>query len=250
MQIGVGRGGGQVNSISSTGKTLAECPQHGGTGASTKMPSQKGLPGDWALGKERSPGWSDMSMGTNTNSLLDDDQREFQEPSYILSNIASGMADVQRFMMASIEPLWEPVEHHRDPNVFYSPESNSLKLKTLKILAGTPQECKKKVTSGSPGATKNHRSIKGVSKSNGKAAVGESGHVNAPAHNEDSRSTFFDKKYNNLSTLGNNGPPHKKLYRHKSSSKALRDEKCKGKRAEREQVHKDEAGPASFEKLR
>lgn len=41
MQIGVGRGGGQVNSISSTGKTLAECPQHGGTGASTKMPSQK-----------------------------------------------------------------------------------------------------------------------------------------------------------------------------------------------------------------
>lgn len=250
MQIGVGRGGGQVNSISSTGKTMAECPQHGGTGASTKMPSQKGLPGDWALGKERSPGWSDMSMGTNTNSLLDDDQREFQEPSYILSNIASGMADVQRFMMASIEPLWEPVEHHRDPNVFYSPESNSLKLKTLKILAGTPQECKKKVTSGSPGATKNHRSIKGVSKSNGKAAVGESGHVNAPGHNEDSRSAFFDKKYNNLSTLGNNGPPHKKLYRHKSSSKALRDEKCKGKRAEREQVHKDEAGPASFEKLR
>nr|XP_019603554.1 PREDICTED: protein KIAA2022 homolog [Rhinolophus sinicus] len=250
MQVGIGRGGGQINSISSTGKTLAECIQRDGPGASMKMPSQKGLSGDWALGKESSPGWSDMSLGTNTNSLLDDDQREFQEPSYILSNIASGMADVQRFMMASIEPFWEPMEHHGDPNIVYSPESNSLKLKTLKILAGTPHESKKKVNSGLPGATKNHRSIKGVSKSFGKAAVGDSTHANLPAYNEDSRSAFFDKKYNNLSTLGNSGPTHKKLYRHKSSSKALRDEKCKGKRMEREQVHKDEAGTASFEKLR
>ncbi|KAK2499498.1 hypothetical protein MC885_015769 [Smutsia gigantea] len=250
MQVGIGRGGGQINSISSTGKTLAECIQHGGPVASMKMPSQKGLTGDWALGKESSSGWSDKSIGTNTNSLLDDDQREFQEPSYILSNIASGMADVQRFMMASIEPLWEPMEHHGDPNIFYSPESNSLKLKTLKILAGTPQESKKKVNSGSLGATKNHRSIKGVSKSNVKAAIGDPGRVNMPGYNEDSRSAFFDKKYNNLSTLSNNGPTHKKLYRHKSSSKALRDEKFKGKRMEREQVHKDEAGTASFEKLR
>ncbi|XP_020140453.2 neurite extension and migration factor [Microcebus murinus] len=250
MQIGIGRGGGQTNNISSTGKTLAECIQHGGPVASGKMANQKGLSGDWALGKESSPGWSDLSVGTNSNSLLDDDQREFQEPSYILSNIASGMADVQRFMMASIEPLWEPMEHHGDPNIFYSPESNSLKLKTLKILAGTPQESKKKVNSGSPGATKNHRSIKGVSKSNGKAAIGDPGHTNMPGYNEDSRSAFFDKKYSNMSTLGNNGPTHKKLYRHKSSSKALRDEKCKGKHMEREQVHKDEAGTASFEKLR
>lgn len=250
MQIGIGLGGGQISTISSTGKTLTECIQHGGPGASMKMPSQKGLSGDWALGKDSSPGWSDITMGTNTNSLLDDDQREFQEPSYILSNIASGMADVQRFMMASIEPLWEPMQHHGDTNIFYSPESNSLKLKTLKILAGTPQESKKKVNSGSPGATKNHRSIKGVSKSNGKAAIGDPDHANMPGYNEDSRSTFFDKKYNNLSTLGNNGPTHKKLYRHKSSSKALRDEKCKGKHMEREQVHKDEAGTASFEKLR
>lgn len=250
MQTDIGHGGGQINSISSTGKTLTECIQHGDAGASMKMTSQKGLSGDWALGKDSSPGWSDMSMGTNTNSLLDDDQREFQEPSYILSNIASGMADVQRFMMASIEPLWEPMQHHGDPNILYSPESNSLKLKTLKILAGTPQESKKRVNNGSPGATKNHRSIKGVSKSNGKAAIGDPGRANMPGYNEDSHSAFFDKKYNNLSTLGNNGPTHKKLYRHKSSSKALRDEKCKGKRMEREQVHKDEAGTASFEKLR
>lgn len=250
MQIGFSHGAGPINSISSTGKPLAECIQHDGPGASMKMPNQKGLSGDWSLGKESSPGWSNMAMGTNTNSLLDDDQREFQEPSYILSNIASGMADVQRFMMASIEPLWEPMEHHGDPNIFYSPESNSLKLKTLKILAGTPHESKKKVNSTSPGATKNHRSIKGVNKSNGKAVVGDPAHANMPAYNEDSRSAFFDKKYNNLSTLGNNGPTHKKLYRHKSSSKALRDEKCKGKRTEREQAHKDEAGIASFEKLR
>ncbi|XP_072600885.1 neurite extension and migration factor isoform X2 [Vulpes vulpes] len=249
MQIGIGRGGGQINSMSSTEKTLDECIQHGSPVASMKIPSQKGLSGDWTLGKESSSAWSDLNMGTNTNNLLDDDQREFQEPSYILSNIASGMADVQRFMMASIEPLWEPMEHHGDPNIFYSPESNSLKLKTLKILAGTPQEYKKKVNSGSPGATKNHRSIKGVSKSNGKAAIGDPGHANMHGY-EDSRSAFFDKKYNNLSTLGNNGPTHKKLYRHKSSSKVLRDEKCKGKCVEREQVHKDEAGTASFEKLR
>ncbi|XP_058148216.1 neurite extension and migration factor [Dasypus novemcinctus] len=250
MQIGIGHGGGQINSIASTGKTLAECIQHGGPIASMKMPNQKGLFGDWTLGKESSPGWDNISMGTNANSLLDDDQREFQEPSYILSNIASGMADVQRFMMASIEPLWEPMEHHGDPNILYSPESNSLKLKTLKILAGTPQESKKKTNNGSPGATKNHKSIKGVSKSNGKAEVGDPGHANILGYNEDIRSTFFDKKYSNLSTLGNNGPTHKKLYRHKSSSKALRDEKCKGKHMEREQVHKDETGTASFEKLR
>ncbi|XP_006873788.1 PREDICTED: uncharacterized protein KIAA2022 homolog [Chrysochloris asiatica] len=250
MQIVTGRGGGQINNVTSTGKTLTECIQHSGPMASMKMSSQKGLSGDWALGKESSSNWSDMSMGTGNNSLLDDDQREFQEPSYILSNIASGMADVQRFMMASIEPLWEPMEHHGDPNIFYSPESNTLKLKTLKILAGTSQESKKKVNSGSPGTTKNHRSIKVMNKSNGKTTIGNPDCASIPGYNEDPRSAFFDKKYNNLNISGNNGPTHKKLYRHKSSSKALRDEKCKGKRMEREQVHKNEAGAASFEKLR
>ncbi|XP_054977385.1 neurite extension and migration factor [Sorex araneus] len=249
MQVGNGRGVGQTNNITSSGKTLTECIQNGSPVASAKTTSQKRLSGDWALGKESSPGCCDMSLGTNTTSLLEDDQREFQEPSYILSNIASGMADVQRFMMASIEPLWEPMEHSGDPNIFYSPESNSLKLKTLKILAGTPLESKKKVNSVSPGAAKNHRSIKGVSKSTGKAPIGEPGRANIP-YNEDSHSAFFDKKYSNLSTLGNNGPTHKKLYRHKSSSKSLRDEKCKGKCMQREQVHKDEAGTASYERLR
>ncbi|KAM6151032.1 neurite extension and migration factor [Rhynchocyon petersi] len=249
LQIDTGHGGAQINNIASTGKTSTESIQYGGPMTSMKMSSQKALSGDWPLGKESSS-WKDISMSSSTNSLLEDDQREFQEPSYILSNIASGMADVQRFMMASIEPLWEPMEHHGDTNIFYSPESNTLKLKTLKILAGTPQESKKKVNSGSPGITKNHRSIKSVSKSNGKAVISDSGHANIPGYNEDSRSGFFDKKYNNLSTLGNNGTTHKKLYRHKSSSKALRDEKCKGKRMEREQVHKDETGTASFEKLR
>ncbi|XP_006901833.1 PREDICTED: uncharacterized protein KIAA2022 homolog [Elephantulus edwardii] len=251
LQIGTGHGGAQVNNIASTGKILAECAQHGGPMASMKMSSQKGLSGDWPLRKENNLGWNDMSMGTNiNNSLIDDDQREFQEPSYILSNIASGMADVQRFMMASIEPIWEPMEKHGDTNMFYSPESNMLKLKTLKILAGTSQESKKKVSSGSPGTTKNNRSIKSMSKSNGKPLLHDPGCANILSYNEDSRSAFFDKKYNNLSTLGNNGPTHKKLYRHKSSSKVLRDEKCKGKHVEREQIHKDESGTTSFEKLR
>uniref|UniRef100_H0VRY3 Neurite extension and migration factor n=1 Tax=Cavia porcellus TaxID=10141 RepID=H0VRY3_CAVPO len=249
VQIGFGRGG-QTNGVSSTGKPLVECIQHSGPITSMKMPSEKGLSDNWALGKDSSPGWSDISMGTNTNNILDDDQREFQEPSYILSNIASGMADVQRFMMASIEPLWEPIGHHGDSNIVYSPDSNSLKLKTLKILAGTPQESKKKVNSGFSGATKNPRSIKSMSKSNVKTTIGDPGHTDMPGFNEDNCSLFFDKKYSNMSTLGNNGPTHKKLYRHKSSSKVLRDEKYKGKRVEREQVHKDEVGTASLEKLR
>ncbi|XP_016045046.1 neurite extension and migration factor [Erinaceus europaeus] len=248
MQIDISRIGGQLNN-STTGKTLTEYIQHSGPVSSMKMPSQKIFSGDWASRKESNLDWNKMNIDTNTNNLLDDDQREFQEPSYILSNIASGMADVQRFMMASIEPLWEPVEHHGDPNTLYSSESNSLKLKTLKILAGTPQESKKKVNSGSTGATKNHRSTKGMNKCNGKAASDPSP-ASMPTYSEDSHSTFFGKKYSNPSILGNNGPTHKKLYRHKSSPKALRDEKCKGKRMEREQVHKDEAGTTSFEKLR
>uniref|UniRef100_A0ACB8G7I4 Uncharacterized protein n=1 Tax=Sphaerodactylus townsendi TaxID=933632 RepID=A0ACB8G7I4_9SAUR len=56
------------------------------------------------------------------------------------------MADVREAMMASIEPLWGPVGHNNVSDLFRSPESNSLKLKTLKILAGTSQESKKKQT--------------------------------------------------------------------------------------------------------
>ncbi|NWI09916.1 NEXMI factor, partial [Crypturellus soui] len=238
----------QLSNTASTTKGLAEGVQHCGP-ATLKLGKHNGLSGDWSLGKDPGTGWSEPSIGS-TNSLLDDDQREFEEPSNILSNIASGMADVQRFMMASIEPLWGPVGHNSVPDIFRSPESNSLKLKTLKILAGTSQESKKKANSGSPATAKSHKSNKGSSKS-GKAATCDPGRPNCPpGYSTDIHSPFFDKNYSNLSTLGNNGPTHKKLYRHKSSSKSLRDENCKIKRTDREQTHKDPSVTASFEKLR
>lgn len=37
--------------------------------------------------------------------LVNSDQREFEEPGNILSNIVSGMAAVKQFMMASVEPI-------------------------------------------------------------------------------------------------------------------------------------------------
>ncbi|XP_074134361.1 neurite extension and migration factor isoform X1 [Sminthopsis crassicaudata] len=247
-QMGLIRGSGQLNSAA-TGKFLAGCVHHGSPTTPVKMTGHKDFSGEWPMGKDSGMGWTDVGMG-NANSLLDDDQREFEEPSNILSNIASGMADVQRFMMASMEPVWSPVGHHGVPNIYRSPESNSLKLKTLKILAGTPQESKKKANSGSPGASKNHRSPKSSSRSSGKAVVGDPGRANTTGYNSDIHSPFLDKNYSNLSTLGNNGPTHKKLYRHKSSSKTLRDENCKGKRQEREAALKDSAGTSTFEKLR
>ncbi|KGL76028.1 Uncharacterized protein KIAA2022, partial [Tinamus guttatus] len=238
----------QLSNAASTTKGLAESVQHCSP-TTVKIGKHNGLSGEWSLGKDPATGWSEPSIGS-TNSLLDDDQREFEEPSNILSNIASGMADVQRFMMASIEPLWGPVGHNSVPDIFRSPESNSLKLKTLKILAGTSQESKKKASSGSPATAKSHKSNKGSSK-NGKATTCDPGRPNcSPGYSTDIHSPFFDKNYSNLSTLGNNGPTHKKLYRHKSSSKSLRDENCKIKRTDREQTHKDPSVTASFEKLR
>ncbi|XP_009636875.1 neurite extension and migration factor [Egretta garzetta] len=242
-----GRVVNQLNNAATTTKGLAESAQHCSP-AGVKLGKHNGLSGEWALGKEGSTGWSETSLG-NTTSLLDDDQREFEEPSNILSNIASGMADVQRFMMASIEPLWGPVGHNSVPDIFRSPESNSLKLKTLKILAGTSQESKKKANGGSPGAAKNHKSNNKGSSKNGKAATCDPGRPNcSTGYATDIHAPFFDKNYSNLSTLGNNGPTHKKLYRHKSSSKSLRDENCKIKRTDREQPHKDPPVTAAFEK--
>ncbi|CAM9387121.1 unnamed protein product [Bubo scandiacus] len=239
----------QLSNVATTTKGLAESTQHCSP-AGVKLGKHNGLSGEWALGKEGGTGWSEASLG-NATSLLDDDQREFEEPSNILSNIASGMADVQRFMMASIEPLWGPVGHNSVPDIFRSPESNSLKLKTLKILAGTSQESKKKANGGSPGAAKNHKSNNKGSSKNGKAATCDPGRPNcSTGYTTDLHSPFFDKNYSNLSTLGNNGPTHKKLYRHKSSSKSLRDENCKIKRTDREQPHKDPPVTAAFEKLR
>lgn len=234
----------------STTKALVESIQHCSS-TSVKIGKHNGLPGEWTLGKDNRSGGSETNIG-NANSLLDDDQREFEEPSNILSNIASGMADVQRFMMASIEPLWGPVGHNNVSDLFRSPESNSLKLKTLKILAGTSQESKKKANGNSSGTGKSHKSgNKGLSKTGGRATVSDPSRANcSTGYSTDIHSPFFDKSYSNLSTLAKNEPTHKKLYRHKSTSKSLRDENCKVKRMDREQAHKDPPVTAAFEKLR
>ncbi|XP_069468675.1 neurite extension and migration factor [Ambystoma mexicanum] len=237
---------GSLHSMTPCSKALGDSIQHCGA-----IPLKLGKhDGEWQFGKESTVGWSESKLG-NSNILLDDDQREFEEPSNILSNIASGMADVQRFMMASIEPLWSPIGNNTVPDIFRSPESNSLKLKTLKILAGTQQESKKKVNGISPGSAKNHKATSKGSNKNIKLAAYDPGRPNcSTVYSTDIHSPFFDKNFCNLSTLGNNAPTHKKLYRHKSTSKSLRDENCKVKRPDREQVHKDSTMTVSFEKLR
>lgn len=178
--------------------------------------------GDWS-----GTGWSE------SNSLVGDDQREFEEPSNILSNIVSGMAEVQRFMMASIEPLWNPMSEACIP-----PEANSLNLKTLKILAGTEADLKKK------GAA-----LTGAGR--GRKVGGKGGKNQAkfnPSHPLFPQlalgCNMFDKP-----NFINPGPAHKKLYRHKTSAKFPRIETLKGKRAERD-PNKDIALMTSFEKLR
>ncbi|KAJ8405748.1 hypothetical protein AAFF_G00311850, partial [Aldrovandia affinis] len=181
------------------------------------------LSGDWPLLQE-------------SDSLLDDDQREFEEPSNILSNIASGMAEVQRFMMASIEPLWGP-----GSGVCLPPEANSLKLKTLKILAGTPSDSKKKgACATNPGATRGR-------KSNGRGGKNQaklnSSHPSIPPLALDCN--MFDRPI--LGIPGTNAPPHKKMYRHKTSAKFSRDENSKGKRADQ---NKNLALMGSLENLR
>uniref|UniRef100_A0A8D2Q396 Neurite extension and migration factor n=1 Tax=Varanus komodoensis TaxID=61221 RepID=A0A8D2Q396_VARKO len=245
-----GRATGLPNNSASAAKALVESMQHCSPNA-LRGGRQNGVSGEWAPGRDGGGSWSEASPG-NARSLLDDDQREFEEPSNILSNIASGMADVQRFMMASIEPLWGPVGHTSVSDIFRSPESNSLKLKTLKILAGTSQESKKKVNGNSSGTGKAHKpGGKGSSKSSGRAISCDPGRPNcSTGYSTDIHSPFFDKSYSNLSTLAKHEPTHKKLYRHKSTSKSLRDENCKIKRADREPAHKDPSVTASFEKLR
>ncbi|XP_061755661.1 neurite extension and migration factor isoform X1 [Nerophis ophidion] len=186
-----------------------------------------GLPDSTSTGDWSGPGWSE------SNSLVGDDQREFEEPSNILSNIVSGMAEVQRFMMASIEPLWNPMSEAGMPA-----EANSLNLKTLKILAGTESDLKKK------GAM-----LTGAGR--GRKAGGKGGKNQAkfnPTHPLFPQLALgcdmFDKP-----NFINPGPAHKKLYRHKTSAKFPRIETLKGKRAERD-PNKDIALMTSFEKLR
>lgn len=172
-------------------------------------------------------GWSE------TNSYTDD-QREFEEPSNILSNIVSGMAEVQRFMMTSIEPIWGP-----STDICLPSEANSLKLKTLKILAGTSSEPKKKGTASAEGT----KSKKGGGKSGKNQAKFNASHPLFPQLALGCN--MFDKS--NLGVPGINGPAHKKMYRHKTSSKFPRIENPKGKRAD---PNKDIALMTSFEKLR
>ncbi|KAJ8254897.1 hypothetical protein GJAV_G00198600 [Gymnothorax javanicus] len=186
-----------------------------------------GLSGEWSLVKEPGINWSEG------NNLMDDDQREFEEPSNILSNIASGMAEVQRFMMASIEPLWGPTSEVCQP-----PESNSLKLKTLKILEGTSPDPKRK-GAVSPGASKGRKPSGKVGKMQAKL---NASHQFFPpltlGYN------MFDRP--NICNPGVSGPAHKKMYRHKTSAKFPRVENVKAKR----EPSKDLALMASFEKLR
>ncbi|TWW55040.1 Neurite extension and migration factor [Takifugu flavidus] len=193
--------------------------QAGGCG--TSLTDSSGT-GDWS-----GTGWSE------SNTLVGDDQREFEEPSNILSNIVSGMAEVQRFMMASIEPLWNPMSEACMPS-----EANSLNLKTLKILAGTEADLKKK------GAV-----LTGAGR--GRKVGGKGGKTQAkynPTHPLFPQlalgCNMFDKP-----NFINPGPAHKKLYRHKTSAKFPRIETLKGKRAERD-PNKDIALMTSFEKLR
>ncbi|KAG8448107.1 hypothetical protein GDO86_015268 [Hymenochirus boettgeri] len=235
-----GNRSGQLNNAAHSSKS--DTMQHYGPGGSKAGKHAVSL-NDWTLDKGNNNGWPDVRTG-NSNNLLDDDQREFEEPSNILSNIASGMADVQRLMMASMEPFYSPVCHNNIPDILLSPESNSLKLKTLKILAGTPQDFKKKVNGSSAGGTK-----KSANKGSGKnSKVGVFDPSCPLGYGANLHSTFFDKNFGNLSILANSVPTHKKLYRHKSTSKSLRDENCKGKRLD--QAHKDPTVTAAFEKLR
>ncbi len=148
-------------------------------------------------------------IGSSESKIqVHDDQREFEEPSNILSNIVSGMAEVQRFMMASVEPIWGPTA-----NICLSSEANSLKLKTLKILAGTSSDPKKK-GSLATGGTKGRKGGTKVGKNQAKV------NASLPFFPQlDLGCNMFDKP--NLGVPGINGPAHKKMYRHKPVQNSL-----------------------------
>ncbi|XP_072285777.1 neurite extension and migration factor isoform X1 [Pyxicephalus adspersus] len=232
-------GSNLLNNGSANKQALTDCMQIYGPGSSKTGKH----PPEWTHDKGNNS--RPDAKGGNANNILDDDQREFEEPSNILSNIASGMADVQRFMMASIEPFYSPMGHSDIPDILLSPESNSLKLKTLKILASTPQDFKKKVNGSSMGGSKKSTN-KGSGKNNAKFGVFDPSC--SLSYGGNLHAAFFDKNFGNLGILTNTVPTHKKLYRHKSTSKSLRDENCKGKRID--QAHKDPMVTAAFEKLR
>ncbi|XP_060688057.1 neurite extension and migration factor-like [Hemiscyllium ocellatum] len=220
--------------------------------AAVRGRKQNGGGSTWPLSKRASAGWSGQTVA-NSNNLLVDDQREFEEPSNILSNIASGMAEVQRFMMASIEPIWNPGGHNIASGPCQSLEVNSLKWKTLNILGGTVSESKKKLNSSLP--AKNRRAT-AKALSNKNPAKSTVPHIAAPTgpNNEfhfssGMRGGIFDRSSDTSSIPASNGPIHKKMYRHKATLKLSGDEKSKVKRAEREQQHKNSPVTASLEKL-
>lgn len=158
-----------------------------GSGASSPTPSLGviGAQGEWP----------------NNGGLSNDDQREFQEPSNILSNIVSGMAEVQRFMRASVEPLWGPC---------LSPGQHALQSQTLKIL-GSAADLKKR--GGASGGGK------------GKKGAGR-GAKTLPKLLPPG---FFPPLGLDCLPLPHR-PAHKKMYRHKSSAKFAREELLAGKR--------------------
>eukprot|EP00062_Callorhinchus_milii_P001172 gi/632936233/ref/XP_007893056.1/ PREDICTED: protein KIAA2022 homolog [Callorhinchus milii] len=221
--------------------------------------------GGWSSSKKSGPGWSEH--GVPGPQLLLDDQREFEEPSNILSNIASGMAEVQRFMMASIEPVWEhgvsPAASA--PGACHSLEANSLKWKTLNILAGTPSEVKRKpscpaaavTTMATPAVSapaKTRRSTaKASSKNPSKVSPADpaGGRLNfVPGSTSSSSRAGAADRGSNPPAAAPGVPVHKKMYRHKATLKLSGDEKSKVKRAEQEQHRKEPCVTASLEKLR
>lgn len=240
------------NNISPCVQLLNESFPHRGAGA-VRGKRQAGGNSTWPLSKKTSAGWTGHNA-SNSNNLLVDDQREFEEPSNILSNIASGMAEVQRFMMASIEPIWSPGSHNIVSATCQSVEANSLKWKTLNILGGTTSETKKKSSSSSPAknrrATAKALSNKNPAKSTVPHTTATTGPNNELNFSSGVRSSSFERSSDTSSVPASNGPIHKKMYRHKATLKLSADEKIKVKRAEREQQHKDPFVAASLEKLR
>ncbi|KAJ8015759.1 hypothetical protein DPEC_G00029480 [Dallia pectoralis] len=186
------------------------------------QPHSNGSTGDWS-----GSGIGDWSE-TNNSLGGGDEQREFGEPSNILSNIVSGMAEVQRFMMASIEPLWVPLEAD------LSADANSLNMKTIQILQGPEPLDGKGGKKGAGGAGRGR-------KAGGKASKNQAKFN--PSHPIFPQlalgCNMFDKP-----NFINPGPAHKKLYRHKTSAKFPRLDTVKGKR------NKDLAVMATSEKLR
>ncbi|XP_059832825.1 neurite extension and migration factor [Hypanus sabinus] len=240
------------NNISPCVQLLNESFPHCGPTA-VRGRKQTGGNCTWPLSKKTGDGWAGHNV-TNSNNLLVDDQREFEEPSNILSNIASGMAEVQRFMMASIEPIWSPGSHNIVSASCQSVEANSLKWKTLNILGGTTSESKRKSNSSLP--VKNRRATAKAlcNKNPAKCTVPHTTAPTGPSNefnfSSGIRSGIFDRSSDTSSIPASNGPIHKKMYRHKATLKLSGDEKIKIKRAEREQQHKNPFVTASLEKLR